>query len=243
MIKRHEFNTEWWGDEVGIVEDPEFFTQPASQIRAALDRFSWVEFVHPVSKLPGRQVLADAGFFYTDTQVRFRIDLSQIQLNPCAAELNLEIASDAPFTIQDDELKVFPFERFYALPNASESKVNERYVRWGNSLIQQNSATCYRFLQDGKVQGWFLSHPESPAINLTLAMLSRNAVTSGFDLYSRALAEYAKKGFRLGMASFSIRNTPVHNIYANLGARFLEPRECWMWIRDMNSEGRFRQRQ
>ena len=238
MIKRHDFNTEWWGDEAGIVTDPAFFTQPSSQIRTALDRFSWVEFFHPVSKLPARHILANAGFFYTDTQIRFRLDLAHIQPNSCAAALKLEIASASPFSIEDDELKLFPFERFYALPNATESKVNQRYVLWANNLIQQNPATCYRFLQDRKVQGWFLSHPEPPAIGLTLAMLSQNAAISGFDLYSRALAEYAKQGFRLGMASFSVRNTPVHNIYANLGARFLEPREYWMWIRDPNARTR-----
>lgn len=232
MIKRHEFNTEWWGEEAGIVTDSGFFSQAVAQRQAALTQFSWVEFVQPVSKLPERRALTDAGFFHTDTQVRFRLDLTHIQASTCADALKLEIASDSVFRIQDGDLKLFPFERFYALPDATESKVNNRYVRWANLLIQQNPATSFRFLQDGQVQGWFLSHPESPAINLTLATLSRSAVVSGFDLYSRALAEYGREGFRLGMASFSVRNTPVHNIYANLGARFLEPRECWMWIRD-----------
>lgn len=234
MIKRHDFNTQWWGDEVGIVTDPQFFAQSAAQRKNALERFSWVEFVQPVSKLPARTILADTGFFNVDTQIHFRLDTSNLRLSPCASALALEIASDSPFEIQDDELKLFPFERFYALPNATESKVSHRYALWGRKLIQQNPATCFRFLQNGEVQGWFLSHTESRVINLTLAMLSRKALISGYDLYSRALAEYATKGFRLGMASFSVRNTPVHNIYAKLGARFLEPRECWMWIRRPN---------
>jgi hypothetical protein len=34
---------------------------------------------------------------------------------------------------------------------------------------------------------------------------------------------------RLGEARFSIENRSVHNIYARLGAIFLEPTGCWLW--------------
>jgi hypothetical protein len=232
MIKQHEFNTEWWGKEVGIVTDPAFFRQPPADQHAVLQQFAWTEFVQPVSKLPDRRSMADAGFFYADTQVRFRIDLSHIKPGPCASALEVEIASEAPFSIHEGDLKTFPYERFYSLPGATETRINARYVRWSNNLIRQHPATCFRFLQAGQVQGWFLSHPESGSIDLTLAMLSATAAASGFDVYSRALAEYARRGFRLGAASFSARNSPVHNIYSALGARYLEPRECWIWIRD-----------
>ena len=61
-------------------------------------------------------------------------------------------------------------------------------------------------------------------------MLTAHACVSGFDLYSRAISHFAGMDFRLGHASFSVRNSSVLNIYARLGACFLEPRECWMWI-------------
>ncbi len=231
MIRQHAFNSEWWGDEVGIVTDSAFFAQSPETQFAALQQFAWVEFVQPVSTLPDRTTLANSGFFYTDTQVRFRIDLSHINPGPCASALKVEIAAESPFVINEGDLKTFPHERFYALSGASEARVNARYVLWSNDLIRKNPATCLRFMQDGKVQGWFLSHAESGSIDLTLAMLSSTASASGFDVYSRAFAEYARMGFRLGSASFSVRNSPVHNIYSSLGARFLEPRECWMWIR------------
>ena len=231
MIKKHEFNTEWWGEEVGVVTDSEFFRQSSAEQRAALQQFAWVEFVQTVSKVPDRRVLAGAGFFNIDTQVRFRLDLTHIEPSACAKSLQVEIASQSPFGIQDGDLSRFQHERFYALPGASEARVNNRYVRWSNNLIHEHPATCLRFSQDSRVQGWFLSHPESGSIDLTLAMLGSAASISGFDLYSRALGEYAGLGFRLGLASFSVRNGAVHNIYAKLGARFLEPRECWMWIR------------
>jgi hypothetical protein len=121
-------------------------------------------------------------------------------------------------------------ERFYQIPGATPSKVLDRYVRWSDLLIKDHPETCLQFLLDGKVQGWFLSHPAPGGLELTLAMLSTESVMSGFDLYSVAIATYAEQGFRLGFASFSLTNIAVHNIYANLGARFLEPEECWMWL-------------
>ncbi len=231
MIKQHEFNTEWWGDEVGIITDPAFFRQSEGEQRSTLHRFAWVEFIQPASKLPDRRTLAEAGFFCSDTQVRFRIDLTRVKSSSCADALQIQVASETPFDIAEGDLKVFPYERFYALPGATESRINARYVRWAKNLVASHPGTCFRFLQDGKVQGWFLSQPESAGVELTLAMLSARAGASGFDLYSRALAEYGGRGFRLGMASFSVRNSPGHNIYAHRGARFLEPKECWMWVR------------
>ena len=231
MIKTHEFNTQWWGSPVGIVTDPAFFQKSPADQRRSLDQYSWVEFVHPAATLPDRRALAAAGFFYTDTQIRFRLDLTRIKPSTCAEALTMESADQTAFSIRDGELRPFPHERFLGLPGASEPKVSQRYVLWSNNLIRQYPATAFRFLQDGNVQGWFLSFPGKGVLELTLAMLAADSNTSGFDLYSRAVSEYAQRGFRLGTASFSIHNSPVHNIYSALGARFLEPRECWMWIR------------
>ncbi|MGE5110598.1 MAG: hypothetical protein ACM3JB_07065 [Acidobacteriaceae bacterium] len=231
MIKCHDFNTEWWGQEVGIVTDPAFFDLDEESRLVSLEKFAWVECVLPVSKLPNRQKLANSGFFYTDTQVRFRIDLTRVKPCECAQTLSLATASQAPFEVPADELRPFLHERFDVLPGASPAKVSQRYAMWASNLLRDHPQTCYRILSGDAVQGWFLSQPHSTGLKLTLAMLSAQATTSGFDLYARALVEYAAANFRLGFASFSVSNSPVHNIYANLGARFLEPRECWIWIR------------
>ena len=230
MIKHHDFNTEWWGQEVGIVTDPAFFNLDERSRLVSLEKFAWVECVLPVSKLPNRQKLANSGFFYTDTQVRFRIDLTRVRPSECALTLSLIPASQDPFEVPADELRPFLHERFYVLPGVSSAKVSQRYARWASNLLRDHPQTCYRIFSKDSVQGWFLSQPHSAGLELTLAMLSTQATTSGFDLYARALAGYAAN-FRLGFASFSVSNSPVHNIYANLGARFLEPRECWIWIR------------
>jgi hypothetical protein len=63
-------------------------------------------------------------------------------------------------------------------------------------------------------------------------VLDRNGRMSGFELYARCLAEYARRGYRSGSASFSILHTAVHNIYAQLGARFETPLGIWFWVRE-----------
>jgi hypothetical protein len=230
MIKSHEFNSAWWGREVGIVTEPAFFDQPPSIRQEQLSRYAWVEFVRPPSKLPPRAVIAEAGFFYADSQVRFRLGLSRLKPVTGVEEVTIHPASTKPFEVRGDALREFSHERFYEIPGGTPEKIVDRYARWSNLIVKDYPATSLQFLRNGKVQGWFLSHPAPDGLRLALAMLSKEAVMSGFDLYSAAVAAYAAQGFRIGFASFSLTNAAVHNIYAKLGARFLEPRECWMWL-------------
>ncbi len=55
-------------------------------------------------------------------------------------------------------------------------------------------------------------------------------------LYQEAFVAYAGRGHRLGNASFSVTNTPVHNIHATLGARFMPPGGNWLWISDTHGQ-------
>ncbi|MCH2110764.1 MAG: hypothetical protein MK135_15695, partial [Polyangiaceae bacterium] len=80
---------------------------------------------------------------------------------------------------------------------------------------------------EGEEQGYFLSQNTNSGFELTLAMLQSNTKITGMHLYHKALLAYAARGHRLGGAGFSVYNTPVHNIYANLGARFLSTEDFW----------------
>jgi hypothetical protein len=231
VIRRHDFNTAWWGEEVGIIDDTAFFELSTDARAAALQPFAWAELVQPLSRLPARRRLAEAGFFHADTQVRFRLDLRRVRTSPSAAELAVERADVTPFGVAPKEMRPFLHERFYTLPGADAARVTARYARWSAELIRDHPRTCRRFLREGRVQGWFLAQPEGSTVNLALAMLAAEAVTSGYDVYARAATEFAGLGFHIGWASFSVSNTAVQNIYASLGARFVEPREYWMWIR------------
>jgi hypothetical protein len=230
MIRRHDFNSEWWGEDVGIVSDSKFFEEPSRDQSAALRRFAWVEFVQPVSQLPSRRALAAAGFFYADTQVRFRLDLRRTTPSQCSDHLAVESAADSPFHISPADIRPFLHERFGVLPGITESRLSARYSLWASRLIASAPVTSLRFTLPGATQGWFLAQLDQEGLELTLAMMSAGAQISGFDLYARAIAHFADCGHRLGYASFSVRNSSVLNIYSRLAARFLEPREIWMWL-------------
>ncbi len=230
MIRRHDFNSEWWGDEVGIVPDAAFFDLTPKDRFAQLQEFVWVEFAQPISQLPSRRVLADAGFFYADTHLRFRLDMRNVECSSSACRLEVRSAAELPFEIHATDIRPFLNERFYVLPGATEVRVTARYHRWASRLISQHPATCLCLSLENEVQGWFLTQPEKAGLQLTLAMLNVRAKISGLELYARSLAHLSEIGYSLGFASFSARNTNVLNIYSRLGARFLEPRECWMCI-------------
>jgi hypothetical protein len=69
---------------------------------------------------------------------------------------------------------------------------------------------------------------ETRGLNLTLAMMSKDATISGFHIYERVLAYHAEAGHRVGFASFSVDNVSVLNIYARLTASFVRTESIWL---------------
>ena len=228
MIREHEFNTQWWGSPVGILDDPGFFDLDPNTQNEACAPYSWVEYSAQLDTAPNPEKLGHAGFFCVDTQVRFRINLSNIDSTPSIEKLSATSAEETPFEVARDELKSFVHERFRFLPGITSERLNNRYALWSNLLIANHPAWCLQVSDGPDVQGWFLAQadPGKP-LNLTLAMLKSDAHISGHLLYQKAMLEFAARGARIGDAAFSVANTPVMNIYASLGARFLHPRGYW----------------
>jgi hypothetical protein len=234
VIKTHEFNSKWWGKPAGIVTDPEFFGLPEPQRTQHLQAFEWVEFKMSLERAPVDFLsLHEAGFFQVDTQINYRLNMANLDMPESVEKLSVEFADEVPFEIRAQDLMPFTHERYYKLPGVTPEKVNERYALWSRQHLKDHPSTCVRVLDEGEVQGWYLSDDSGDVgLNLTLAMLSRDAKISGLLLFLKAYQGYASRGYRLGWASFSVQNTPVHNIYAGIGARFLNPTGQWMWIRD-----------
>ncbi|HBZ57426.1 MAG TPA: hypothetical protein DEO88_18650 [Syntrophobacteraceae bacterium] len=233
MIREHAFNSRFWGKPVGLVEDARFFNLSGQERQDLLQPYDWAEFRASVADAPDPRKLADSGFGWVDTQLHFRIALFQQSLKTCGEALEVHSAADQCFTLSSDELALFEHERYRFLPGITAARLQERYAMWANNLIQEQPQWCLRVCSESKVQGWFLSSmQEKKGLNLTLAMLRKDAGLSGLLLYQRALAEYASRGVRIGWASFSVGNLPVLNIYSHLGARFVEASSCWLWWRN-----------
>lgn len=235
MIRRHDFNSRWWGSEVGIVDDGAFFDLAADERERLLAPYAWAEFKAPFA--PERSArMAAAGFFMVDLQLGFRIGLSAVPSSGSVERLEIVFADRAGrdaaelFDFTPERLADFEHERFQALPGITPARMTQRYALWARDLAASDPTTALAMRAGGRVQGWFLSQASPQGLHLTLAMLARGATISGHALYQRALLAYAERGHRLGRAEFSATNTAVHNIYAALGARFLLPRECRLWI-------------
>ena len=231
MIRDHEFNTLWWGQSVGFVHDPAFFSLDIVTQQNLLKPYAWAEFYSQLDQVPQLCDLAAAGFIQTDTQLQFLLDLSKVETTDSSDKLDCNFADQKAFEIEAEELAMFTHERFQHIPGCTGVRTNERYALWANKLIRENSSTCMQLFLNDKLQGWFLSRPgKEKGLNLTLAMLSGTAEISGMLLYQQACVAYADRGYRLGSASFSATNTAVHNIYAALGARFVPPGGNWLWL-------------
>lgn len=232
MIKTHEFNTRWWGKPVGIVTESPFFEASRQEQKRLLAPFDWVEFRMALEHSPvDVGVLHRAGFFQVDTQINYRLNLTKLDAPASLDALTVEFADEAPFEIHVPDIKAFEHERYFRLPGITAERVNERYVLWSQQHLLQHPATSLRILNDGKVEGWYLGDDSSGVgLNLTLAMLSRESDISGLLLFLKAYQAFAARGHRLGWASFSVQNSPVHNIYAAIGTRFLNPTGHWLWI-------------
>lgn len=228
MIREHTFNSEWWGQPVGIVSDPAFFSLGAADQQQQLESYAWVEFVAPLDTV-SPQALAAAGFLQTDTQITFKLNLSAIAPLPGFTNLRVEFASESPFAVDAASLAPFSHERFRYLPGITDEKLTERYALWAKALIGSQPDWCLRVRDEAQVQGWFLSERHPDGFHLTLAALHREASISGMLLYHQAMLAYAERGQRIGRAGFSVTNAAVHNIYARLQARFLPPTGCWLW--------------
>jgi len=231
LIRDHAFNSHWWGCPVGVVYDAGFFSLDLATQKTLLKPYVWVEFSSQLDQAPPRHQLSAAGFTQTDTQIEFLLNLNQVKASTSTARLSNNFADQKNFHIKAETLTAFSHERFQHIPGYTATRANARYALWANRLIHEHPETCLTLFLDNRLQGWFLSRPGKQGhLNLVLAMLSNTAEISGMLLYQQACVAYAARGHRLGSASFSVTNTPVHNIYAALGARFMPPSGNWLWL-------------
>jgi hypothetical protein len=231
MIITHKWNSEWWGKPVGLVTDGAWFAQNDSERAKSLEPYDWVEFKAPLNLAPRAVDLCRAGFAWTDSQITFRISLSAVPDAPALAPFECLSAAEQPFRLETTDIRPFQHERFLQLPGVTNDMLSERYADWANDLIAAQPESCLRMTLNGQTQGWFLAQRKGGSFELTLAMLASDAVVSGLHLYQRSMRELAARGGLVGHAGFSVRNTPVLNILANLGARFVATNGVWLWNR------------
>lgn len=234
MIREHVANSTWWGAPVGITHDASWLELGPGERERLLDPYAWVELRCALNEAPSPALLAAGGFFWIDTQVEFRIALkgrtAAVPAERSVDALSAVFADEAPFRRSFDDAASFTCERYLALPGVDQATLDARFHAWATSLKGAHPAHALELRRGDDVEGWFLAEPRAGAsdtVALTLAMATKSSTSSGLVLYERALRAFASRGARLGSARFSVRNTPVLNVYAALGARFTKTIGCW----------------
>jgi hypothetical protein len=239
VIDSHDFSSHWFGSPVGIVRDAAFFALSMAERRAALARYSWVEYRAPSVDGAVLAALMQDGFLQSDVQIHFRLRLTEAEPGPSLDSLSVVRADERPFSIAAGEMAEFTHERFSLVPGVSTRMITQRYEMWAAGILKSAPHFCLEVRSERGVEGWFLSskHTDHAGLNLALAVLHRDARISGMLLYRKALGIYRSMGETLGWASFSATNTPVLNIYSELGARFTSSTVIWLWINPSPAEG------
>lgn len=230
MIETNKYNSAWLGLNAGTLKDPGWFLKDADARAKELADFGFVEFKAPISEAPAATLLHEAGFFWVDAILGFRIGLGRLSSTPSLERYECVSAEVAPFHVDGHEMMEFQSERFLSLPGMTSELLAKRYEAWANQLIREEPSACFRVLLNGSTQGWFLGKKRGTTVDLTLAMLAKGASASGAHLYHKALLAYNQMGCAMGKAAFSVKNTPVLNIYSSLGAHFTQPEGVWMWV-------------
>ncbi len=228
VIRRHDFNSDWWGAPAGIVTDPAFFSLAPELQRAELEPFAWAEFRHDLETAPPEPLLVDAGFALLDVQVGYRLELSPTPSVPGAGDIEVIDATDDRFEGAFEEMQSFSSERYLKIPGSSPERNDDRFRRWARLQVERVPQHSLE-LRDpsGIVQGWFLTEPDDDGTRLQIGMRRRGGTTRGTVLYDAAFSWLCRRGAEVGHATFSVSNIATMNVYAKLGARFTSSVGCW----------------
>jgi hypothetical protein len=237
VISIHDFNSQWWGGPVGIVRDPSFFSLSRAENERLLEPYDWVEFKSHRGDLVVESAAARCGFQFVDLQIVYKAGLNKSSLTSREIPLELVSAEGVPFDLHPEQLTEFTAERFSILPGVTPERVCQRYVAWASLISQKHPKLCFEVRQNNVPQGWVCAEPtDSPSgLNFTLVMTSKASQVRGIDIYTAALRQFAQMGYVFCHAAFSAFNVPAHNIHAMLGARFLDPIICWIWVNPRNA--------
>lgn len=229
FISKHEPNSVWWNDAVGIIQSPEFFSLPEKSRLEMLSAYSWVEYKAPFESSEVSRI-SQHGFLLTDVQISFSINWEDATPAPIAPSYELVFADKTLFVVDYGVSRDFKAERFQALPGISWEKLDRRYVAWANQLIRENPEFALAVYFEGKIQGWCFGKPSEAGLEFTLAMLHRDAAIPGKLLYSLAFNAFREKGIRHIFSCFSVQNMATMNIFSKYNVHFKSPTGCWFWV-------------
>jgi hypothetical protein len=178
-----------------------------------------------------RALLRALGFHHAELQLELVVRLGGRAAAEPGTRLRRAVTADRA-AVEGITRNAFLQTRFHDIPTATAEQIGARFVSWSADLWREAPELCLVLDVEGEVAGLFVSRPTGAAgeIYLALAATAPGAPLGfGYYLYSAALAEYARLGWRRGTTAIDAANVAVLGLWMGLGARVVAARDVFLW--------------
>lgn len=197
-----------------------------------INKFETVTYRAGPNDIVSRRYIQSLGFIHVELQLNCRLSLSQ-NMEPTRQMGNLRLAQDKDRSrVSDIAKSIFLDTRFKYIPDLAPEKIGYRFSNWVNQLQDEFSEFAYVLEVNEKIVGFFFSKP-SQHENELYAALGGIAYDSkapyGIYLYPAVMTAYYHSGIKNMVSAIAADNMGALNLWANLGTRFPEAVDFFMW--------------
>lgn len=174
------------------------------------------------------------GFRFVEMVLHPRLDrLSALVLPDDDLQLARAAETDLP-ALQAIAEQAFSHERYHVDPRLDSRLGDRRYGRWVRNSLDHPTQRLFKVLDGGQLVGLFLLEnlPDRSAYwHLTAIAPAWQGRGYGRRVWQAMLRHHQAEGCEEVNTTIAARNTPVLNLYAQLGFRFLPPEMTFHWLR------------
>lgn len=224
MIRKHEFNSAWWGSPVGISSDVQDLFQNPEQLCSELTTLDWIEFRIAFDDLPTRKLGPANGAQLVETQLTYQKNISRI--GGCPGGVTILPATQTPINVNN--FSPFSHERYSKLRKVDTDRLALRYRQLADQLVKNSPETCASVFYKSSLVGYIFGHLKETTAVFDLAVTSINAQVSGQALYDAAGYMFNQAGASRMTSSFNAANLGALNAHVRMQCSFIEATSIWL---------------
>jgi len=179
----------------------------------------------------GRLLLCDLGFEFIDCSLDLEIaDLQAAPIPTPRIPIRLAGPTDHPEIVRIAE-EAFQLDRYHADARFPGQLAALRHRRWVQRLVEQPGVETYTTGDAGEPLGFFSVAVAGDFAEIQLAAVDarRHGKGIGFGLFAGALTELKDGGTRRCIGKVYAANTPIINVFAGMGFRFVATQALFHW--------------
>ncbi len=172
--------------------------------------------------------MQDDGFYFADRTILASINLLHSKLEPeKLIRLNVIQTKDYKNEILEIAKKSFPYDRrFHLEPICNQDVANKELKKWVDEI--DNALVC--IYKDNPIGFLVLKETSEDTLFVHLAAVDEKYRLTGaaMSLYAYAMKYAKENGYKKLEGRISTQNTAIMNLYAYLGAVFIEPEDIFL---------------